>query len=194
MYYLYDFLIFIGIFNLTDYLIGEGTISNLDEFLEDSGKLNIINRFNEDIYEHKDELIDLKDKKAKSIKNISLKEDEMRVLKEKVHNNPKDGQQNEINTAEKKLQVLKNDVAALNIEISQKNYLIDDLKNKRDEKIKKILMQLHSKIKKDHAKADKEHARYVKLFTQERQKKHNLERKMMNLKMMVYKEYGIRLI
>lgn len=53
---------------------------------------------------------------------------------------------------------------------------------------------LHSSLKKEHQKADKEHARYVELYTKERAKKHEIERKMMNLKMMVYHNYGLRLV
>lgn len=118
----------------------------------------------------------------------------MGALKEKYLSNPKDGLKTELDAADKGLKDLKRDLEALDIQISQKNDLIDDLTKERDERIKKILMQLHSKIKKDHARADKEHARYVKLYNKEREKKHDLERKMMNLKMMVYKDYGIRLI
>ncbi len=70
----------------------------------------------------------------------------------------------------------------------------DELQTERDELVKKSLMILHSTMKKEHQKADEEHARYVELYTQERAKKHDLERKMMNLKMMVYKSYGLRLI
>jgi len=55
-------------------------------------------------------------------------------------------------------------------------------------------MLLHSSLKKEHQEADKQHARYVELYTQERAKKHEIERKMMNLKMMVYKNYGLRLV
>ncbi len=92
------------------------------------------------------------------------------------------------------LNKLLNTVSLLDNEISEKNLAKDEIQTERDELVKKSLMILHSTMKKEHQKADEQHARYVELYTQERAKKHDLERKMMNLKMMVYKNYGLRLI
>jgi hypothetical protein len=85
-------------------------------------------------------------------------------------------------------------LSEINNKISEKTLTKDEIQTERDEMVKKSLMLLHSSLKKEHQEADKQHARYVELYTQERAKKHDLERKMMNLKMMVYKSYGLRLI
>ncbi len=82
----------------------------------------------------------------------------------------------------------------LDIKISEKTVTLKELQTERDEVVKKSLMMLHSSLKKEHQRADKEHARYVELYTKERAKKHEIERKMMNLKMMVYHNYGLRLV
>ena len=99
-----------------------------------------------------------------------------------------------IEKCDTQLKELLNNIALLDNQITEKNSVKDDIQLERDELVKKSLMILHSTMKKEHQKADKEHARYVELYTKERAKKHDLERKMMNLKMMVYKSYGLRLI
>lgn len=86
------------------------------------------------------------------------------------------------------------DLNNVNKDIDEKNLLKSELQNKRDELVKKSLIILHSTMKKEYQKADKDHARYVELYTKERAKKHDIERKMITLKMMVYKNYGLRLI
>ncbi|MGF7118825.1 hypothetical protein [Methanobacterium oryzae] len=55
-------------------------------------------------------------------------------------------------------------------------------------------MKLHSKLKKDHQKVNTDHDKYVELYTKAREERHILERKMMNLKSIVYKNYKIRLV
>ena len=99
-----------------------------------------------------------------------------------------------ITAKQSELEKLSEILSKLENQISEKKSEKNDVQVKRDELVKKSLMILHSTMKKEHQKADKEHARYVELYTKERAKKHDLERKMMNLKMMVYKSYGLRLI
>lgn len=71
---------------------------------------------------------------------------------------------------------------------------IIDLEDEKDELIRKCLMKLHIEIKKHQKKVDEDHDRYVELYTQAREERHVLERKMMNLKSIVYKNYKVRLI
>ncbi|MDI6724573.1 MAG: hypothetical protein QMD61_07995 [Methanobacterium sp.] len=55
-------------------------------------------------------------------------------------------------------------------------------------------MKLHSDIKKHHQKVNEDHDRYVELYTKAREERHVLERKMMNIKSIVYKNFKVRLI
>jgi hypothetical protein len=124
--------------------------------------------------------------------NISSTEEKLQELREKLPSN--NGVESAIEKSDKELKKHLEALSKLDNKISQKTLAKDELQSERDELVKKSLMILHSTMKKEHQQADKEHARYVELYTQERAKKHDLERKMMNLKMMVYKSYGLRLI
>ncbi len=124
---------------------------------------------------------------------VSKAEDKLLELKEKLPGS-NNGVEIKIEKGNSELKKLLDSVSLLDNKISEKNLAKNEIQTERDELVKKSLMILHSTMKKDHQKADEEHARYVELYTQERAKKHDLERKMMNLKMMVYKTYGLRLI
>jgi hypothetical protein len=124
---------------------------------------------------------------------ISKAEDKLHELKEKVSDS-NNGIEIKIEKGDSELKKLLDSLSEIDTKISEKTGAKDEIQVERDELVKKSLMILHSTMKKEHQKADKEHARYVELYTQERAKKHDLERKMMNLKMMVYKSYGLRLI
>ena len=54
-------------------------------------------------------------------------------------------------------------------------------------------MKLHADMKKNHRKVIEDHDKYVDLYTQAREEKYSIERKMRNLKVLVYKNYKIRL-
>lgn len=124
---------------------------------------------------------------------VSKAEDKLLELKEKLPGS-NNGVEIKIEKGNSELKKLLDSVSLLDNKISEKNLAKNEIQTERDELVKKSLMILHSTMKKEHQKADEEHARYVELYTQERAKKHDLERKMMNLKMMVYKTYGLRLI
>jgi len=124
---------------------------------------------------------------------VSKAEDKLLELKEKLPGS-NNGVEIKIEKGNSELKKLLDSVSLLDNKISEKNLAKNEIQTERDELVKKSLMILHSTMKKEHQKADEEHARYVELYTQERAKKHDLERKMMNLKMMVYKNYGLRLI
>ena len=49
-------------------------------------------------------------------------------------------------------------------------------------------------MKKDYQKVNENHDKYVELYTQAREERHLIERKMMNLKSLVYKNYKVRLV
>jgi hypothetical protein len=134
----------------------------------------------------------LESERTDSQLKVSKAEKTITELKEKLPSN--NGVELKIEECDAELKELLDNISILDNQITEKNSIKDETQLERDELVKKSLMILHSTMKKEHQKADKEHARYVELYTKERAKKHDLERKMMNLKMMVYKSYGLRLI
>ena len=135
----------------------------------------------------------LESERTDSQLKVSKAENKLLELKEKLPGS-NNGVEIKIEKGNSELKKLLDSVSLLDNKISEKNLAKNEIQTERDELVKKSLMILHSTMKKEHQKADEEHARYVELYTQERAKKHDLERKMMNLKMMVYKTYGLRLI
>ena len=77
--------------------------------------------------------------------------------------------------------------------ISEKNETITELNREKDDLIKKCLMKLHADMKKSHRKVTEDHDKYVELYTQAREERYSIERKMRNLKVLVYKNYKMRL-
>ncbi|MGZ7043819.1 MAG: coiled-coil domain-containing protein [Methanobacterium sp.] len=94
----------------------------------------------------------------------------------------------------KSLKVQKEKLDDLEIQISNKNEDINSLIEEKNTIIKKCLMNLHAKIKKDYQKVNEDHDKYVDLYTQAREDKHVIERNIMNLKFLVYKNYNVRLV
>jgi DNA repair exonuclease SbcCD ATPase subunit len=139
-----------------------------------------INKIDEKIAINKGKLNGLEDKKAILVKKIAS-------LKEELENGNASSVKKNIETEENKLNTLQD-------QISDKNADINELVEKKDMIIKKCLMNLHSKMKKDYQKVNENHDRYVELYTQAREERHVIERKMMNLKSLVYKNYKVRLV
>ena len=135
----------------------------------------------------------LESERTDSKLEVSKVEDKLIDLNEKLSGS-NNGVALKIEQSNIELKTLLDCLSELENKISEKTIAKEQTTTERDELVKKSLMILHSTMKKEHQKADEEHARYVELYTQERAKKHDLERKMMNLKMMVYKSYGLRLI
>lgn len=104
--------------------------------------------------------------------------------------NPKN---NPVST-KKTLDTTKNKLNTLKDQISDKSAHINKLSEEKDNIIKKCLTNLHAQMKKDYKKVNESHDRYVKLYTQAREERHMIERKMLNLKSLVYKNYKVRLI
>jgi chromosome segregation ATPase len=139
-----------------------------------------INKIDEKIAINKGKLNDLEDKKGILVKKIAS-------LKEELENGNASSVKKNIKTEENKLNTLQD-------QISDKNADIKELVEEKDMIIKKCLMNLHSKMKKDYQKVNENHDRYVELYTQAREERHVIERKMMNLKSLVYKNYKVRLV
>jgi chromosome segregation ATPase len=139
-----------------------------------------IDKIDEKIAINKGKLNDLEDKKGILVKKIAS-------LKEELENGNASSVKKNIKTEENKLNTLQD-------QISDKNADIKELVEEKDMIIKKCLMNLHSKMKKDYQKVNENHDKYVELYTQAREERHVIERKMMNLKSLVYKNYKVRLV
>ncbi len=138
------------------------------------------------------QLEDLESKKAKYHRDITNLKANIETLKEKKGSDKKSVE--DIKKKEKKLNQLVNEYEQLEVSIDKKISDITCLKDKKNELIKKCLMKLHSDMKKHHQKVNEDHDRYVELYTKAREERHVLERKMMNLKSIVYKNYKVRLV
>lgn len=121
------------------------------------------------------QLKDMENKKAILIKKI-----------EKYKHNSASSIKESSESVESKLNLLKT-------QISDKDADIKSLVEEKNMIIKKCLMKQHAQMKKDYQKAAEDHDKYVDLFTQAREEKHIIERKIMNLKFLVHKTYNIRL-
>lgn len=100
---------------------------------------------------------------------------------------------NSVSSTNESLEDEENKLNSLNNQISDKNANINSLVEEKNMIIKKCLMKLHAQMKKDYQKVTEDHDKYVDLFTQAREEKHVIERKIMNLKFLVHKTYNIRL-
>lgn len=140
---------------------------------------------------YQNELDNLENKEVTNGNNIIDTENELNEIKENSTNNVDNLT---LKKVEHKLSNLEKRRIALETQISEKNENIQDLNHEKDELIKKCLMKLHTEMKKNHKKVNEDHDRYIGLYTKAREERHGIERKMMNLKVLVYKNYKIRLI
>jgi len=163
----------------------------LNEFLEGAGKKVELNTIDTKIYDLNTELKNQENKKTtykNSIVSSKIKINDLKRKKGSIK------LLNYIKKEESKLTGLENDYELVEKQIQKTIGNINDLEFKKDELTKKCLMKLHSDIKKHHQKVNEAHDIYVELYTKAREERHVLERKMMNLKSIVYKNYKVRLI
>lgn len=166
----------------------------LNEFLEDAGKMEEINNIDKKITHYQNKLTNLENKDINNEKNIIDAENELKMLKENFKDNTDNLALKSIETAKNELNNLENHHIVLKTQISKQNENINDLNQEKDNLIKKCLMKLHADMKKNHRRVTEDHDKYVELYTKAREERHSIERKMMNLKVLVYKNYKIRLI
>lgn len=159
----------------------------LNEFLESAGKTDEVNKIDKKIDYNNERLLDLEKEKTIFKNNILAAENELNNL-EGDSNNGKDY------SIKKNIIDTENMLDDIENQILQKNRDIHDLNEKKDEIIKKCLMKLHSEMKNDHKKVNEDHDKYVDLYTKAREERHNIERKMVYLKSLVYKNYKVRLV
>jgi hypothetical protein len=169
-------------------------ISDLDEYIEYAGKTEEISNFDMTISKYKNELIILKNNKATVLENISQKKELISKLKLKSSNSLEDSDRdNKLKNMQSQVNDFQEKTNLLDSQLSQKEEIIHHFEKEKDELIKKSLLNLHFKIKKDCEKVSEEHDHYVDLYTKARAEKHALERKLVNIKMIVSQEYGLRL-
>jgi hypothetical protein len=161
--------------------------------LESAGKTEEIKRIDEQITIYQNELNNLENKDTITTNNITNTEEELKHLKENLKENNSSSSLKDIESVETKLNDLETDHAKLKTMISEKNETITNLTHEKEDIIKKCLMKLHADMKKNYRQVAEDHDKYVELYTKAREEQHSIERKMRNLKVLVYKNYKIRL-
>lgn len=150
-------------------------------------------KIDEQITGYQNELKNLENKDTITTNNITHTEEDLKHLKENYKEDTNNSTLNDIKTTENKLNDLEKSHTTIKTLISEKNETIDNLNHEKDDLIKKCLMKLHADMKKNYRKVNEDHDRYVELYTKAREEKHSIERRMRNLKVLVYKNYKIRL-
>jgi len=153
-----------------------------------------IKNFDKIIDKHQGEWDNLENEEVACKKRISNMENGLRQLIAKSAEEPNPELEKMIKNVENKLNDFEESQSALEIQLSHKNESISELKTEKDELVKRSLIRLYSKIKKDHENVNKDYERYIKLSTRAREERHGLESKMMNLRLLIYKNYNVRLM
>lgn len=154
-----------------------------------------IKNINKKIADCQNELNSLENKDVLNKNSIVAAEDKLKNLKENFTEDVGDSTlKKNIKTAETELNSLEEHHIAIKTQISEKSDDINELDHKKDELIRRCLMKLHADMKKKYRKVSEDHDRYVDLYTKAREEQHSIERKMRNLKVLVYKNYKIRLV
>ncbi len=135
----------------------------------------------------------LENKDAITTNNITHTEEELKHLKEDFKEDNNNSTLKNIENTEIKLNDLEEHHTQIKTRISKKNETLTELNHEKEDLIKKCLMKLHADMKKNHRKVTEDHDKYVELYTKAREERHSIERKMRNLKVLVYKNYKIRL-
>ena len=147
-------------------------------FLESAGKKDEIHKLNEKIIYKQDKIKKLENMKTDLVKKIANLDE--------YENNGNSSYKESLEAEKKKLNKLE-------IQISDNNENITSLYDKKDKIIRKCLMNLHTQMKKDYLKKNEEHEKYINLYNQAREEKGAIERKIIDLKFLIYKNYNLRL-
>lgn len=170
-------------------------ITEIDDFLKNTEHIEEIEVFDKKINKYETELTSLKDEELVSKKYVFSAEDELTKLEEEIQKNQgNNGFEEQIASEKEKIHELETGLSALENRISEKDAVISHLKTEKEELIRKSLLNLHSHIKKEYKKVDAEHKKYLELCNQTKEKRYGLERELLSLKMLVYREYKLRLI
>ncbi len=167
----------------------------MDDFLKNTENIEEIKVFDKKINEYELELTSLKDEEVISKKYVFNAENEITKLEEEIQKNQENnGFEEKVKTEKAKIHELETSLSALENRISEKDSAISHLKMEKEELIKNSLLNLHSHIKKEYKKIDAEHKKYLELCNQTKEKRYSLERELLSLKMLVYRQYKLRLI
>ena len=167
----------------------------MDDFLKNTENIDEIKVFDKKINEYEIELTSLKDEELISKKYVFSAENEITKLEEEIQKNQgNNGFEEKVKTEKEKIHELETSLSALENRISEKDSAISHLKMEKEELIKNSLLNLHSHIKKEYKKIDAEHKKYLELCNQTKEKRYGLERELLSLKMLVYRQYKLRLI
>ncbi|MDI6643980.1 MAG: hypothetical protein QME14_02895 [Methanobacteriaceae archaeon] len=131
--------------------------------------------------EHDDGVLNTADKILKLKEKLLEKEDDAEL--EKLLKN-----------LEIEISELKQNKEDVENQIVEKEKEIETTKKEKEEIIKKSLIKLHEDLKRDYKDADEDKAKYMELYREMKDKMSILDKKIMYLKLIVSKNYDLRLL
>jgi len=149
---------------------------------------NTINTF-------EDELSKLKSLKVKNDDIVLNTADKIIKLKEKLLEKENDSEMEKLlKSMETEIDELKRNKEDVEKRIVQKKDEIDTANKEKDEIVKKSLIKLHENLKREYKDADSDRAKYMEMYREMKDKMSALDKKIMYLKLMVSKNYDLRLL
>ncbi|GAB4307259.1 MAG: hypothetical protein Kow0019_02820 [Methanobacteriaceae archaeon] len=176
-------------------MVGDVIIIDLDEFLEDAGVLEQVITIENSVNKFEEELSALNSLKVKHDDKVLNTANEILKLKEKLLEKEDDAK---LEKLLKKLEIeiseLKQNKEDVENQIVEKEKEINRINQKKEEIIKKSLIKLHEDLKRDYKEADKDKAKYMEMYREMKDKMSVLDKKIMYLKLIVSKNYDLRLL
>lgn len=175
--------------------IGDVIIIDLDEFLEDAGVLEKVKNIENSINIFEEELDKLKSIKVKHDDGVLNTADKILKLKEKLLEKENDLEMKKLlKNLEIEIGELKQNKEDVEKQILEKQKELDLTNKEKDEIIKKSLIKLHEDLKRDYKDADSDRAKYMEMYREMKDKMSVLDKKIMYLKLVVSKNYDLRLL
>ncbi|AXV37745.1 MAG: hypothetical protein KO217_00600 [Methanobacteriaceae archaeon] len=142
-----------------------------------------------------DELSKLKSLKVKNDDIVLNTADKIIKLKEKLLEKENDSEMEKLlKNLETEIDELKQNKEDVEKRIVQKKDEIDTANKEKDEIVKKSLIKLHEDLKREYKDADSDRAKYMEMYREMKDKMSALDKKIMYLKLMVSKNYDLRLL
>jgi len=175
--------------------IGDVIIIDLDEFLEDAELSEKVKNIENSINVFEEELDKLKSLKVKHDEGILNTTNKILDLKERLLEKENDLEMEKLlNNLEIEIGELKQNKEDVERQILEKQKELDLTNKEKDEIIKKGLIKLHEDLKRDYKDADSDRAKYMEMYREMKDKMSVLDKKIMYLKLIVSKNYDLRLL
>ncbi|MGC9517291.1 MAG: hypothetical protein ACP5C3_06310 [Methanomicrobiales archaeon] len=146
------------------------------------------------IKKFEDELSKLESKKVIHDDKVINTAEKIIELKENLLSNDDPEMKKLLKTLEKDVDDLKNIDKDFVKEIDLKKEEINSITKQKDEIIKKSLIKLHEDMKREYKQTDLDRAKYMELYRSKKDKMSVLDKKIMYLKLLISKNYDLRLL